>query len=98
MLRRFCRSANANVPIITSHSNRIHHSCIENRPEGGPAFGLGGAKDGAVVVTLTFTFCEFIPSRVTELGETVQVALAGAPQQARLTVCLNPGAGVTVTE
>jgi hypothetical protein len=49
-----------------------------------------------VVATVTFTFCELVPSRVTEAGETEQVAFDGAPEQASATVSLNPLIGVTL--
>jgi hypothetical protein len=44
---------------------------------GGIVLGICGRRDGAVVVTVTLTLWEFVPSSETELGETVQVALAG---------------------
>ena len=49
---------------------------------GGPPLSRGGARLGAAVVTVTFTFTAFVPFKAAEAGETVQVARAGAPEQA----------------
>ena len=42
---------------------------------------VGGSIPRAVVETVTVTFCEFVPSGVTEPGDGVQFAAEGAPVQ-----------------
>jgi hypothetical protein len=51
---------------------------------GGGGLGRGAPIEGAVVVTCTVRFVEE-PLRVNELGETVQTASAGAPEQVKFT-------------
>jgi hypothetical protein len=47
----------------------------------------GGIKDvRAVVVIVTVAVAACVPSSVTELGDTVQVAAVGAPVQLQVTV------------
>lgn len=70
----------------------------------GQAFGAGGAGGAgstavdAVVLTVTFTVAAFVPSSVTEAGESVQVESNGAPAQESETACLNPLMGATLNE
>jgi len=51
-----------------------------------------------VVVTATLTVAAFVPSRVTDWGETEQVDSEGAPVQVRVTLWLKPLAGETPSE
>jgi hypothetical protein len=51
---------------------------------------------GAVVVTVTVTFTEVVPSSVTEDFESVHVAFAGAPAHVNCTVPVNPSIGAKV--
>jgi hypothetical protein len=44
----------------------------------------------AVVVTLTVAVAAVVPVKVTEAGETVQLAVAGAPLQVKATVPVKP--------
>jgi len=46
----------------------------------------GGAKTRAIVVKVTVAVAAIFPSSVTEDGETVHVAAAGAPVQLHVTV------------
>ena len=63
-----------------------------------PVTGRTAAEDGEVVVTVRVTDAAFEPG-VTEVGETLQVELAGAPVQLSFTALLNdPARGVTVNE
>ena len=55
----------------------------------------GALTEAAVVVTLTVTFVAEPPG-VTGLGETVQVASDGAPEQVKLTLWLNPPSPATL--
>jgi hypothetical protein len=48
------------------------------------------------VVTVTVAVAGFVPSGVTEAGDTEQVASRGAPLQPSVTLALNPKDGVTV--
>ena len=57
---------------------------------GGRSVVRGGAIDRAVVATDTDAVAAFVPSSMTELGETVHVAASGAPVQANDTVPLSP--------
>ena len=59
----------------------------------GPRMLNGGAKPEAVVVTVTVALTAEVPFICTELGETVQVDLAGGPLQLSATVLLNPATG-----
>ena len=51
---------------------------------------------GAVVVTVTVIFTEFVPSSVTDDFERVHVAFVGAPVHANWTVPVNPSLGAKV--
>jgi hypothetical protein len=51
---------------------------------------------GAVVVTVTVTFTELVPSRVTDDFERVHVVFVGAPAHANWTVPVNPSLGANV--
>lgn len=48
-----------------------------------------------MVVTTTFAVEAFVPSRVTEEGETVQPAPCGRPEHLNIATRLNPPLGVT---
>lgn len=51
----------------------------------------------AIVAIVMLTGAEvFCPSRVTELGWNMQLAFAGSPVHANVTVCFEPFCGVTV--
>ena len=56
---------------------------------GGSGRERGALNEGPVVATLTVIFVAELPG-VTGLGETMQVASAGAPLQAKVTLWLNP--------
>src|SRR5262245_31535598 len=65
----------------------------DNAPR--PASCAGTAELAAVWI-VSVVLAAFVPSGVTELGAKVQLAFAGRPPQARLTVCAKPLSGVTV--
>jgi hypothetical protein len=68
------------------------------KPKRGIRKGIeGGAIEHLVVVTRTVAVASCVPSGVTELGETEQVAAVGVPLQLRETVWLNHPTGVTVS-
>ena len=77
---------------ITSHSHHVGPG------RGRLWFGAlpGGTWDRCAVVTVTAAATGFIPSGVTEVGETEQVEREGAPLQFRATFALKPKDGVTV--
>jgi len=56
----------------------------------------GGAKERWPVLIVTVAVAGFIPSRMTEAGDTEQLAFRGAPPQPSVTLVLNPKDGVTV--
>jgi hypothetical protein len=60
--------------------------------------GSCSAADAAAVATVSVALPLLVPLSVTDVGETVQVEIWGAPVQENETVCANPGVGVTVTE
>ena len=64
---------------------------------GGFGLGPGGVIDRTAVLTVTWLVTGLAPSGVTEPGETEQLDCAGRPLQLKLTVPLNPPAGVTVS-
>ena len=65
-------------------------------PGEGGAWGARGRTNVlAVVVTVALAVAGLVPSDVTELGETEQVAAVGAPVQLKETACLNPLVGET---
>lgn len=64
----------------------------------GPMAGLTTAAAAAWVATAMFTGTAVEPSRVTLLGVTEQLELAGAPLQLKETERLNPWSGVSVAE
>jgi len=67
-----------------------------NRGEtGGSGRKRGALTEAAVVVTLTVTFVAELPG-VNGLGETVQVASDGAPEQVKLMLWLNPPSPATL--
>jgi hypothetical protein len=53
--------------------------------------------DDTPVIMGRFAVCEFVPFRVTEVGESVQVVYEGTSGQASVTAWLKPSTGVTVT-
>ena len=57
---------------------------------------VGGSIPRAVVVTVTVTLCELVPSSVTEGCDGVHVAAVGAPEQLRLIVWLKLPSGDTL--
>jgi hypothetical protein len=78
----------------------VKHAASNNHLyEGGAAGGQsrGGDIARAVVVKVTVAVAACVPSSVTEPGETVQVAAAGAPLQLQVTVCVDAFAGVAET-
>ena len=78
----------------------MKHAASNNHlDEGGAARGQsrGGDIARAVVVKVTVAVAACVPSSMTEPGETVQVAAAGAPLQLQVTVCVDAFAGVAET-
>jgi hypothetical protein len=78
----------------------VKHAATNNhRCESGAVRGesSGGDIERAVVVKVTVAVAACTPSSVAELGETVQVAAAGAPLQLQVTVWVDAFAGVAVT-
>jgi hypothetical protein len=59
--------------------------------------GQIGKAEPLVVVTTTWAFEAFVPSKVTDGGVTMQEAPAGRPEQPNTTTRLNPPLGVTET-
>ena len=74
------RKASANATVMPNPNS---HGIPDCGPEG------SASREGAVVVTLTMMVTSVVPSSVTILGVTVQVALAGAPVQVSVTVPTN---------
>lgn len=67
---------------------------------GGVAGGVGprgAASEGAIVVTLTVTFCALDPLSETDLGVTEQTPTSADIGQFRATVWVNAPSGATVT-
>lgn len=64
----------------------------------GQSRGLRSLGNNALggVVTVTVTFCELVPSRVSEEGKGVHVPPVGPPEQFRLTTWLKPPSGDTL--
>ena len=85
-LRRTAAHANAASSRASIHSAP---SRGERGGTGGSCGAPGGLSDAAVVVTVTVTLVGVLPA-VTGLGDTVQVASEGAPEQVKLTAPDNP--------
>jgi hypothetical protein len=80
----------------SSHKNQVCLNRVTRR--GKFRFGPdpGGDKERWPVLTVTVAIAASVPSRVSEAGDTEQVALRGAPLQPNVTLALNPKDGVTV--
>jgi hypothetical protein len=57
---------------------------------------VGGTQDPDVVATVTLIGTAAVPLTMADVGETVHVEFAGAPEQVKLTVCAKPPIGVTL--
>ena len=81
------------------HRTATHKNQMSLAGESGT--GSWGIKNPVVVravVVMVTAELEFVePSKVTEEGETVQVAAVGAPVQVHVTLLLNPPLGESVT-
>jgi hypothetical protein len=77
------------------HAANINHLY----DEGGAARGQssGGDIARAVVVKVTVAVAACVPSSVTDEGETLHTAAAGAPVQLQITVCVDPFTGAAET-
>ena len=51
---------------------------------------VGGTQDPDVVATVTLIGTAAVPLTMADVGETVHVEFAGAPEQVKLTVCATP--------
>ena len=87
--------SNNNIASHVKHAVHISHSRMGDA-EGGRTTS-GGVNPLAVVISVTVAVAGFVPSSVTDDGETVQVAPSGAPVQFHVTVCVKPCAGGAVT-
>jgi hypothetical protein len=65
------------------HATSAHHGCIGGTYRGK---ARGAEKPRAMVLNVTVAIAAFFPSSVTDDGETVHVAWAGAPVQLHVTV------------
>jgi hypothetical protein len=65
----------------------------------GPLIPTGQSEPatGAVVVTVTVTFCGPLPVTTSGLGATLHVVNAGFPAQLNVMFCVNPAPGVTAS-
>src|SRR5579859_427407 len=90
-----CARVRANAK-IDSNRNTNNKGTTRGMNPGG--VGKDGGRTIAVVVTKSFAVTGVTPSAgITDAGEIVQLASAGAPVQASDTALLNPPIGVTVT-
>ena len=87
--------SNNNIASHAKHAVHITHNRMGDA-EGGRTTS-GGENPRAVVVSVTVAVAGFVPSSVTDDGETVQVAPIGAHVQFHITVCVKPCAGDAVT-
>ena len=87
--------SNNNIASHAKHTVHLTHSRMGDAVGGKTT--NGGVNPRAVVVSVTVAFAGFVPSSVTDDGETVQVAPTGAPVQFHVTICVKPCAGVAVT-
>jgi hypothetical protein len=79
---------------INSHAT--HERASGLAAPGGTSRRRGLASERAVVVTITVALATFVPSKVTDDGETEQVAADSAPLQFSDTCWLKPPTGVTL--
>ena len=96
-LRRGTRPKLHTVKTITISVNQV--TGVTQSGIGGTYLGKsrGVAAVLAVVVNVTVAVAAFDPLRVTDEGETVQVAACGAPMQTHATVCFEPFSGAADT-
>jgi hypothetical protein len=77
------------LQIVKTASHANNAASVHHRAIGGPCRGKtsGGVTiPRAFVVSVTVAVAGFDPSSVTDDGETVQVAAAGAPVQVQFTI------------
>jgi hypothetical protein len=53
-------------------------------------------SEAAVVATVTLIATGVEPLTIADIGDTVHVEFAGAPEQVKFTVCANPAIGATL--
>jgi hypothetical protein len=75
----------------TKHATSAHPGCTGGTYRGK---ARGAEKPRAMVLNVTVAVAAFFPSSVTDDGETVHVAWAGAPVQLHVTVGVEPCSGV----
>lgn len=83
------REARPKLQIVKTASHANNAASVHHRAIGGPCRGKtsGGVTiPRAFVVSVTVAVAGFDPSSVTDDGETVQVAAAGAPVQVQFTI------------
>src|SRR5258708_22592439 len=83
-----CRNAGVELQSATKSTSQTNDAAnVNHRYGGGAPRGKtsGGAKPRAVVVNVTVAVAGLDPSSVTDGGETVQFAPAGAPVQVHVT-------------
>jgi hypothetical protein len=88
MSQNFLRAANFQLcKINETRSKAMHTGNNCQRSTGGAERGMVGGNEDlrAVVFKLTVAFAAFVPSSITEEGETVHMAAGGAPVQLQVT-------------
>jgi len=82
------REAQANLWTNTKASNQTTQTGNTLRICSGAERGMANGSEmvRAIVVKVTVAFAAFVPSSVTEAGDTVHVAAGGAPVQLQVTV------------